>query len=355
MHTIDMHSHSLKLFVLFCGMATIAFGASPFKWNPIASMPQNRSDFLSMKHDGQIYVMGGCVADQPLDLFPPCPAVSNTFFKLDVQTDIWTQLPPAPTARWRYMSAVYENEIYYVGGRTQADDIIQNIDIYNISGNVWRSVSGSIDRSDGFAFVKGTKMYVVGGYTQIYEPLANTAELNLNTIGSSAAFTISASVPSRSVASGDLGGVVYNDKVYVFGGFGRIGNAVADFCTPLKTMEVFDLFHGQWHRLTDLTRGVGDMAYAVVENYLFIPGGELKASDCLTSTAESGVYAFDLQNNVWKLVSYLPQAKFRSSAFSYGTKIYHHGGQSSPAAGVYPTLGDGLVFDAKQFINTNKA
>lgn len=82
----------------------------------------------------------GCVGEQLYNAqfgFYECTQVGNNVHKFEPATGKWTMLAPMPRARYRHTALAFNGEkITVFGGRTAFDDVIQEVDEYDIRTNV---------------------------------------------------------------------------------------------------------------------------------------------------------------------------------------------------------------------------
>jgi len=248
-----------------------------------------------------------------------------------------------PTPRYRYMAAIVNGIIYYVGGRNLMNDsIITTMDVYNIATASWNTYQQpeSIITSDGAAFVIGTKIFVTGGYDPVYNSLNST--IVLDTTDGTNLFR-AGGVAAKSIGSGENGALTINNLGYVVGGWND-GN----WEVPLKTLEVYDPVNNSWTRKPDFLTGRGDMGVATVEGYLFVAGGETK-TPAGESVPVGNVEEYNPANESWVERTSIAESRFRFTCASYSTYIYDLGGQGTPTTWnnvtYWPILDHNYAFD----------
>jgi len=250
------------------------------------------------------------------------------------------------------MAAAVGNLIYYVGGRDLNDFVIPEVDMYNIADDTWTILpdqQGVTNFSDGSAFVIGTKIYISGGYTQDYISLGTT--IVMDTSVTPLLFS-SGQVLNKTYATGDNGAVTIGNHGYVFGGYSSI--PPYNFCAPLNTMEKYDPVNNTWTVLPPfLGSGRGDMGYAVINNAIFIMGGETKI-ECNVSFPVATVELYSVNSGTWQTVSPLSSSRFRfmGAAWASDYLIYDFGGQNAVAtAGLYEVLNLVDSLDVSNYFN----
>lgn len=307
---------------------------------------------------GQILVAGGCDAPNgntfidaegnQLDFFI-CESISDELYAFDPVEGSFTMLAKLPRPRYRHAAVYAGGKLWLVGGRNVPDDaVIGEVDVYDPETNSW-STPGSIPTtrltSDNGAFTNADEslVYVVGGYNPFYSnPDALT---NLFTID--VARALDADSPSIVIGDkrpmqtqrGDIHAVTDSKgtKAYVTGGFSMYP------CSPLKSVEVYDIEADSWSYTGDLSSARGDKALVELANKIYAVGGETSHKDQCSenpddvpplsaqSVAVDAVEVLLPNKNKWSVVASIPNFRFRFSAASHPAsgKIYTFGGQDA--------------------------
>lgn len=307
---------------------------------------------------GQILVAGGCDAPNgntfidaegnQLDFFI-CESISDELYAFDPVEGLFTTLAKLPRPRYRHAAVYAGGKLWLVGGRNVPDDaVIGEVDVYDPETNSW-STPGSIPStrltSDNGAFTNAdeSQVYVVGGYNPFYSnPDALT---NLFTID--VARALNADSPSIVIGDkrpmqtqrGDIHAVTDSKgtKAYVTGGFSMYP------CSPLKSVEVYDIEADSWSYTGDLSSARGDKALVELGNKIYAVGGETSHKDQCSenpddvpplsaqSVAVDAVEVLLPNKKNWSVVASIPNFRFRFSAASHPAsgKIYTFGGQDA--------------------------
>ena len=314
-----------------------------------AKLPIAKSDMTAViDSDGYVYLTGGC--DHPegntnLGGFYGCTSITNEHIVFDTSSEeIVTdkRLPNAPTPRYRHAAVLLQDLIFLIGGRDVEDGFISDMDVYEISTENWYTVSlplNSTDTSgndvfmtsDLFAFGEASTgtIYYGGGYdgsytarAEVYSFLVSEMDLNAGTV------TVQQEQDMTLIeARGDAHAVLYENSVYLAGGFTHDNS----FCAPLTSVEKIDLNTRSegWKALPDLGIGRGDKALVAMNDYLFAIGGEGTAN-CGTPVAYDDVEVLDIDHDaVWLNLGNLPNERFRFVAVAHPSEdvIYTFGGQ----------------------------
>ena len=82
----------------------------------------------------------------------------------DPESNDWTTEAPMPTARSGCAVAVYDNEIYVIGGTVGNNGFVGNNEVYNPATNTWGTeASMPTPRAYLSANVVNGKIYLIGG------------------------------------------------------------------------------------------------------------------------------------------------------------------------------------------------
>ena len=184
----------------------------------------------------------------------------------------------------------------------------------------------------------GVRIYVVGGSSidsvptpavRVYDPTAD-------------AVTVLTSDPWPATPARVPGGyAVYNNKLYIFGGFSALG-AGAVF-TDTWQFDPMAASGSKWTQLGNLNLGRGYIAGAELDGYIYAIGGDIwDPSQPVNNrlVPVNNVERMDVRvaNPTWQTVASLPTARGDLGAWAYdsGTN-YQITGRIAVAGGVYPT------------------
>jgi len=208
-----------------CLMAKPALSSAAIvedSWVSKAPMRQARSGLGVAVVNGKIYAIGGCTVSGFM------PSISGSVVlgygdledlgaflgkneEYDPDTDTWTTRAAMPTPRILFATAVYQNKIYCIGGKTSSGLTGVN-EVYEPATDTWETKT-PMPIVAGFSTVIDNKIYVVGSKLQIYDPeIDKWSQGTLLPSGSSgivgAGVTTGVSAPRRIYAIGPL----YPDK-----------------------------------------------------------------------------------------------------------------------------------------------
>ncbi len=186
-------------------------------WASKASMKVARSGLGVAVVNDKIYAIGGCTISGFMPSIDGSAvlgyrdledlgAFAGTNEKYDPEANNWTIRASIPTPRILFATAVYQNKIYCIGGKTNTG-YTGVIEVYDPITNTWEAKTPMpTARSDLTACVVNGKIYLLGG-----EPNGNLNEVYNPDTDS---WSTKASIPFATW--GPVGAVV-EDKIYIIG------------------------------------------------------------------------------------------------------------------------------------------
>ncbi|XP_038668656.1 kelch repeat and BTB domain-containing protein 12 [Scyliorhinus canicula] len=115
------------------------------QWRSVAPLPLSLACHAAVTVGNHIYVLGGWTPQTDLPDDEP-DRLSNRMFRYDPGRDKWTERGPMEFSKYRFSTAVLNNEIYVLGGigccgvdRGQARRCLDAVEIYNPDGDFWRN------------------------------------------------------------------------------------------------------------------------------------------------------------------------------------------------------------------------
>lgn len=141
---------------------------------------------------------------------------------------------------------------------------------------------------------------------------------------------------------GDIQSVVLNDDkqphTYVLGGYTPANN----WCQALNVVEKYDLVNDEWSSVPNMIHARGDKAVVVLEDDIFVIGGESKIDECDVDNSDQEpvdpeeavvpmdyVEIYDGTEKKWTVLQEIPSERFRFTGVAYPetSTIYIFGGQ----------------------------
>jgi len=203
----------------------------------------------------------------------------NFVEEYDPSSDAWTSKAPMPTARASATAVAYNNKIYLFGGyyeddysaRTNYAEVI----VYDPASNTWTNETRlpKLLSSPAIAVV-GDNAYVIGGYTG--DPGAGTFKfandvLVYNFLTRTWRVTGQSPLPNPRVFSYSSAAPVKNGRIYLIGGIEATTISNAKLSSKI---DIYDTVANTWAVGETLPRGNNGQYCAIVDNDLWMVGGE---------------------------------------------------------------------------------
>jgi N-acetylneuraminic acid mutarotase len=225
------------------------------QWQTLAQMPAGRHHLMATAYGDKIYLFGGATAQS---WEPPA-----TVWVYDPASDTWQELPPMPEPRlagaavtlndkiyiaggaggsqdllefspdqadWRPLSApnqarehvnavVFEDEIWFLGGRWSGEGELASVEIYTPATDTWRNGPPMQVPRAGFAAAVVDGHIVVAGGEVVSNGTETLASVEMLTPGS-AGWQMGPSLP---VPIHGVGGDAFDHRMLLLGGSIRAG------------------------------------------------------------------------------------------------------------------------------------
>lgn len=336
-----------------------------YGWEVLESrLPKKLSDHTaSVASDGLMYIAGGCdsidgnvyITLGNNEGYFACDSISSSFYSFDPTTRIFETLGEIPRPRYRHTSSSVGNQLWLIGGRDPAGDIIPEIDVYNIDSKSWSTVTlpSQYLVSDHASFTQEPSyVFIAGGYDQNYTAYDTLARIDTSTLGDDS-LTIDAMAPLLT-ARGDISGAVASNglSAFVTGGFTDANG----FCAPLGSTEQYTFASNTWTELPNLINERGEVVLVDVNNHLYALGGERQIEGICDSAGDEidpgeqtvGTDEVEVfENNAWSVISDFPNHRFRfAAAVDKDGLIFAFGGQTAydGACQCFRTTDDVAIF-----------
>jgi DNA-binding CsgD family transcriptional regulator len=236
----------------------------------------------------------------------PTPPPATPLPRWQAQADI-------PTARSGLAAAVYENQIYAIGGET-TQGVTAIVEQYDPASGTWATLAPKpLAVTDVSAAVIGGWIYVPGGRTasgavtdvlEAYDPRGNRWEPR-------------ASLP---VALGAYALAAFEGRLYLFGGW--------DGHRYVASVYAYDPSRDQWAKQTPLPTARGYAGAAVAGGRIYVIGGVTEGA--VLSVNEEYVPESDTaEGNPWTQRTPLPEGRWAMGIVSIADIIYVMGGDEN--------------------------
>ena len=272
------------------------------RWQDMVSIPTARSGLAVAVFEGQIYAVGGETID----------GVTGAFEKFDPIMKNWESLPGKPNPVADTHAGVIGGRIYIPGGR-QSDGRMTNIlDIYDPRQDTWEQGSPIPVALSAYALATFEgRLYVFGGMTEseylstvfIYDPTRDDWEE-------------AEPMPTKRAYAG---AAVAGGKIYVIGGHdGQAALSVNEIFQPglMNTEE------NPWSDGEPLPEGRYKLGVTSVADIIYVYGG------LGTSSTPDNIFKSLSQNNNWTAIEILEKDPWSSMGLvPLETKLYIIGGE----------------------------
>ncbi|WP_284461756.1 kelch repeat-containing protein [Chryseobacterium sp.] len=193
------------------------------------------------------------------------------------QTLYFKNLANMSAGRGAITSVIVNDNIYVSNGYQEKGGIANYIEKYNITDNSW-SVLNSTLFTKKFANSEtyNNKIYIFNGWGNSHLEIVDLAT---NTITKGAV--------NRSY-TGNAGSAIHNGKIYVFGGSGLSGAKNTVFSNKF---QVYDIASNTWNSLPDMPTA-RETKGKIVNDKLYVIGG-------FNGTPSRLINVYDLNSNLW--------------------------------------------------------
>jgi N-acetylneuraminic acid mutarotase len=306
----------LVSFVLFLFLPTTIVWGTEDSWTTLESMPTARSGLGVAVVNGKIYAIGGTITSGFMPSIPGSAVLGNndigghvgTNEEYDLATEKWTSKASMPTPRIVFATAVYQNKIYCIGGKT-AEGFTAVNEAYDPEIDSWVTKT-SMPTARGWltANIVNKKIYVISGTSnEVYDPITDT-------------WTTKTSPPK--IAS--FGGVsaVYENKIYVFGGLSEDQH--------YNLNQIYDTETDTWSEGARLITSVGGGA-AVITSGVYAPKRIYvlgNPSNLRQGEEQTFVRIYYPETDNWTLGADVPTRRYNFGATVTNDRIYTIGGHT---------------------------
>ncbi len=280
-------------------------------WVTKEPMQQARSGLGVAAVNRKIYAIGGVISS---GFAGPTPGSTVYFSKdpvevtgsneeYDPATDTWTYKAAMPTPRAVFATAVYQNKIYCIGGKT-SDNYTGVNEVYDPATDTWETKT-PMPTARAFldANVVGGKIYLIGGHSlfpyefllvsEVYDPATDT-------------WSTSEPMPSGTLAG--YASAVFDNKIYIIGGFSQ--DSIRN--------QIYDTETGSWHYGTSPPswgNAAGATTGIMAPKQIYVVG-----------YTDVGVYY--LETDSWSLGAHVTTSRFNFGVAVVDDTLYAIGGHT---------------------------
>lgn len=312
----------ISALLMLAAAAPSSVSAAENFWTTKASIHTARDGAGATAVNGIIYVIGGTHKYFASD---------TEFFYVTINateaynpaTDTWTEKAPMLTSKGDFGTAVYQNKIYCIGGKTlwKNDLNITNAnEVYDTETDTWQTKTPMPTARYGLeANVVDGKIYLIGGWIQsessskvdksaqvnIYDPLTDT-------------WTTGTPMPT---AVAEYASAVMDGKIYIISG-------VASGTTITNLTQIYDPRTDKWNLGAPIPMGVSSAAAVAttgteVAKAIYVIGGS-NATYPLNGQYTNQVYFPETDS--WDIAASMPIDRAGLSVTVVNDKLYVIGG-----------------------------
>jgi DNA-binding CsgD family transcriptional regulator/N-acetylneuraminic acid mutarotase len=225
----------------------------------------------------------------------------------------WQQKAPMPSARSGLAAAVYDDQIYAIGGEG-VNGVTGEVDVYSPQEDKWKVLTSMpTPVADIGAVVIGGKIYVPGGRVADGN-LSSQLQVFNSDINR---WVDKASLP---IPLAGYGLITLDGKLYLFGGWN--GSKV------VGSVYVYDPDADKWVNKTEMPTPRAYMGVAVVGGKIFVTGGK-DDRHALTANEAYSPEKDQSGNSPWEQRKPLPQARAMIGMVGLVDAFYVVGGESA--------------------------
>lgn len=285
-------SQKLIILVIF-----LLFGSEIYSqiWTTKPMIPTRRWYPGCAELNGKLYVVGGQSED-----FPNFSLTTLEVYDAAVET--WEILTPMSVSRWGVMVVAYNGKIYAIGGLTGSFSngftSTNAVEEYNPLNDTWTTKSPmQTERGYGGAVVFNDSIYVFGGYRAQSGQDLQTLEKYYPLTDTWVSLPIEMPTPRSTFMTARV-----NNKVYFIGGWGS------------SLVEEFNIISGGWTSRSALPVATGGSGVAVEDSLIYIIGGRGGNFDEFQS--------YNTNTDVWAMLNPMPTPREGLVAGIVDHKVY---------------------------------
>lgn len=284
---------------LLCLIFYSAF-AQTIVWKELSPLPEGYYSGEAVTLNNEIYFVAGR-NDKSLTPF---------FYKYTPKTNQWIKLADIPNPTINLAMAAVNGKIYAIGG----DQFKNTNREYNPQNNTWKMVEPMpTGRQHIDCGVYGNNIYIIGGLISWENITRNNEAYNVL----SNTWSEKAAIPSL---RNNAAFITLDSLIYAIGGAGTKDNIWGD----ILTVETYNVHSNKWEQKNDLPLLLFKPGAVVVNNEIFILGGQTIIND--KDDCSKKVFIYQSKTDSWIETTPLPAKNVFFGCTSIGDKIYIIGG-----------------------------
>jgi N-acetylneuraminic acid mutarotase len=302
--------------------ATFSVSAAENFWTTKAPMNTTRVGAGVATVNGMIYVMGGSQRHFTSDTAFFYVTINSTE-AYNPATDTWTEKTSMPTSRSYFGTAVYQNKIYCIGGKTlwKIDVNVTNVnEVYDTESDSWETKTPMpVGRYGIVANVVDGKIYLIGGWIRS-ESSSNIEKSDRVDIYDTVTDTWTTGSPMPTAVAG-YASAVMDGKIYVISG-------AATGSTITNLTQIYDTKTDKWSLGVPIPMGVCSAAAGATTGTeaakaIYVIGGS-NATYPLSGQYTNQVYF--PETNSWSAAASMPVDRAGLSVTVVNDTLYAIGG-----------------------------
>ena len=221
---------------------------APQRWQELAAMPTARSGLAVAVYENQIYTIGGETAQ----------GVTGVMEQYDVASDTWITLTSKPVPVTDINATVIGGQIYIPGGRLASGGVTDVLESYDTRRHQWQRLAPLPVALSGYALAAFEgKLYIFGGWDGL-KYMASVYEYDPE----QDKWSVRSPMPT---ARAYAGAAVADGNIFVLGGYdGKVALAYNDEYLPNRDT---------WSRRVSLPNGRYAMGVASIADLIYLVGG----------------------------------------------------------------------------------
>jgi N-acetylneuraminic acid mutarotase len=309
----------LVLTIVLCTVWTSAAWAQQDAWEQMNSMDMKKAGSGSCVIDSMIYVLGGW--DEFITTLNDAKAYNT-------KTDSWSNLAPVPIDLSVTSAGVINNKIYIAGGWRDERSNWSTIDstfVYDPISDTWETKKECPKKSgDHASCVLNDKLYLLGGLKDF--PSNDTSGQKDALVYDPASDTWDSLPEMLHLRGNGARASVYDGKIYVFGGMASLSGTESFI---VGKPERYDPGENTWTELADMPVPVLGHMSLVYEDKIYVFGGD--SSITLSPSLEESyctniIQEYDPLTDEWQLMHPMPFNRTGMIGQKVGNYAYLFGG-----------------------------
>ena len=201
-------------------------------------------------------------------------------------------------------SVIVNDNLYVSNGYQENGGNVNYIEKYNITDNKWSVINSSlVPKRFANSETYNNKIYIFNGWGNSHLEIVDLATYKITKGAINHSYT------------GNSGSAIYNGKIYVFGGSGLNGAATTVFS---KRFQYYDIASNTWNPLPDMPTA-RETSGKIVNDKLYVIGG-------FNGTPSRLINVYDLNTNLWIKQYTMPVGIAGHTLAVSGNKIFIVGG-----------------------------